>query len=118
MSMWFMGLVWGNYVQALLDIDETITVTVLEPDENVIRFAKKYGAAAQECWKERVRIVSDTDFQYLTNLSGSLRKEQQFVVYYPSLSVLKMNIINSSWRNILFRTVLQRHRKQDSLGIS
>lgn len=83
------GLGLGYHVQALLDIDETITVTVLEPDENVIRFAKEYGAAAQECWKERVRIVSDTDFQYLTNLSGSLRKEQQFVVYYPSLCVLK-----------------------------
>lgn len=83
------GLGLGYHVQALLDIDETITVTVLEPDENVIRFAREYGAAAQECWKERVRIVSDTDFQYLTTLSGSLRKEQQFVVYYPSLCVLK-----------------------------
>lgn len=83
------GLGLGYHVQALLDIDETITVTVLEPDENVIRFAMEYGAAARECWKERVRIVSDTDFQYLTNLSGSLRKEQQFVVYYPSLRVLE-----------------------------
>lgn len=83
------GLGLGYHVQALLDIDETITVTVLESDENVIHLAAEYGVTAQECWKERVRIVSDTDFQYLTTLSDSLSKEQQFVIYYPSLYVVK-----------------------------
>lgn len=83
------GLGLGYHIQALLDIDESITVTVLEPDENVICLAKEYGVIDQGDWNQRVRIVSDADFHYLTMLSDSLRKEQQFVVYYPSMCVMK-----------------------------
>lgn len=83
------GLGLGYHIQALLDIDELITVTVLEPDENVIRLAGEYGMTGQEDWNQRVRIISDTDFRYLIMLSDSLRKEQQFVVYYPSMCVMK-----------------------------
>mgnify|MGYP002678351839 FL=1 len=83
------GLGLGYHIQALLDIDESITVTVLEPDENVICLAKEYGVIDQDDCNQRVRIISDTDFHYLTMLSDSLRKEQQFVVYYPSMCVMK-----------------------------
>ncbi len=83
------GLGLGYHIQALLDIDESITVTVLEPDENVICLAKEYGVIDQDDCNQRVRIISDTDFHYLTMLSDSLSKEQQFVVYYPSMCVMK-----------------------------
>ena len=42
------GLGLGYHIQALLDIDESITVTVLEPDENVICLAKEYGVIDQD----------------------------------------------------------------------
>lgn len=83
------GLGLGYHIQALLDIDESIIVTVLEPDENVICLAKEYGVIDQDDCNQRVRIILDTDFHYLTMLSDSLRKEQQFVVYYPSMCVMK-----------------------------
>ena len=83
------GLGLGYHIQALLDIDETITVTVLEPDEYVIQMAIEYGQAACLEWTERVEIICDTDFHALTDIARSLKDTQQFVVYYPSLCVMK-----------------------------
>ena len=97
-SVWFdrehfeyvvFGLGLGYHIQALLDIDEAITVTVLEPDEYVIQMAHRYGLADRNEWAERVQIIWDADFQALTKISASLRDTQQVVVYYPSLCVVK-----------------------------
>ena len=89
MNMLFMDWVWGYHIQALLDIDESITVTVLEPDENVICLAKEYGVIDQMIAIRGFVLFQIRIFHYLTMLSDSLSKEQQFVVYYPSMCVMK-----------------------------
>lgn len=83
------GLGLGYHIQALLDIDETIKVTILESDVNVLRLAKQYGVINEENFRKRVRIILDADFQYLSALSHSLQEKQKFVVYYPSLFMIK-----------------------------
>jgi hypothetical protein len=94
------GLGLGYHIQALLEIDETIQVTVLEPDANILSLAEQYGVAG--IWKEnsRVTVLVDEDFQKLTEIAQSMGTESQFVIHYPSLQVLQ---------NVVFRQQLENY---------
>lgn len=82
------GLGLGYHIQALLDIDETVTVTVLEADGNIIQLAKQYGVRG--LWEEdRVRVVHDAEFTHLLELASKQSKEDAFVIHYPSMSVIE-----------------------------
>lgn len=82
------GLGLGYHIQALLDMDETVTVTVLEADENIIRLAKQYGVCG--LWEdERVKIVHDAEFTHLLEIASKQEKEDAFVIHYPSMAVIE-----------------------------
>lgn len=79
------GLGMGYHIQALLDMDETVTVTVLETDSDMICLARQYGAS--ELWEEtdRVEIIHDPEFAELIKVASCPSKEEAFVIHYPSL---------------------------------
>lgn len=77
------GLGMGYHIQALLDIDETMTVTVLEADANIIALAREYGVSAS--WEERVTILHDPEFTHLVATAEKLSRDERFVVHYPSM---------------------------------
>lgn len=77
------GLGLGYHIQALLDIDETVTVTVLEPDANMIALEREYGVSV--AWGNRVEIRHDPKFAHLVKVADQLSSEERFVVHYPSM---------------------------------
>ncbi len=79
------GLGLGYHVQALLDIDEAVTVTVLEADKNIITLADRYGVLHDIEDSDRVKLIYDPEFKFLTEISDSLKKTQRFVIHYPSM---------------------------------
>lgn len=82
------GLGLGYHVQALLEMDEAVEVTVLEPDIQIIRLARMYGAADLWTQHDRVQIVNDTDFSQLVQISENMDEESVFVIHYPSLQII------------------------------
>lgn len=79
------GLGLGYHIQALLDIDETVKVTVLEADAHIFDLARTYGLAGQWQDSDRVKIIIDEDFTHLVQISQAMMGEESFVVHYPSL---------------------------------
>lgn len=81
------GLGLGYHIKALLDIDEAISVTVIEPDQNLIRLAHQYGALGMEAYGNRLQIVCSGDL----NIIYSLLQENhaQLRVFSPSVRSIK-----------------------------
>lgn len=76
------GLGFGYHIKALLDLDDGLTIDIVEPDINVI------GVAA--CWTDmswiyknpRVRLIYDKEYIKLTGLLGT---DSQLIIHNPSL---------------------------------
>lgn len=83
------GLGLGYHIQALLDMDEAVRVTVLEADSHILELAETYGLAGEWQDSDRVRIIIDEDFTRLVRLSEAMTGEEVFVVHYPSLLQIK-----------------------------
>lgn len=83
------GLGLGYHIQALLDMDEAVKVTVLEADSHILELAETYGLAGQWQDSDRVRIIIDEDFTQLVRLSEAMTGEEVFVIHYPSLLQIK-----------------------------
>lgn len=79
------GLGLGYHIQALLDMDIAITVTVLEMDQTILSLADEYGVGQFLQQSERVRLVADPDGSILVRMVAEMRDAQRFVIHYPSL---------------------------------
>lgn len=91
------GLGLGYHIQALLDLDLAITVTVLEADHTMISLAEKYGLV--KSWEQtgRVRIIADPDGTHLMEILSQEQNDRSFVIHYPSLG----QIPDQNYRNQL-----------------
>lgn len=91
------GLGLGYHIQALLEIDVAITVTVIEADVHVISLAGKYGVTSLWDQTGRVKIISDPDHTALVTIAAQLDDTQRFVIHYPSM----VHISNQTYRDQL-----------------
>ena len=88
------GMGLGYHVKALLDLDENITVTVFDTDQEIVFLANKYGILDIEN-NSRLEIVVDPDFRRLSMLANE--EKRQVVIHYPSVQ----KIANESLRSQL-----------------
>ncbi len=79
------GLGLGYHIQALLDMDIAITVTVLEADQTIVSLAEKYGALQSLQQSGRVKLLADPDGSTLVQAVTDMQDTQRFVIHYPSL---------------------------------
>lgn len=79
------GLGLGYHIQALLDMDIAITITVLEADQMIVSLAEKYGVLQSLQQSGRVRLLADPDGSALVQAVAEMRDAQRFVIHYPSL---------------------------------
>lgn len=79
------GLGLGYHVQALLDMDLAVTVTVLEADPNIISLAEDYGMARSLVQTGRAELIADPDGSKMVQIAANLGEDERFVVHYPSL---------------------------------
>lgn len=91
------GLGLGYHIQALLDLDTTIAVTVLETDQTILSLAEKYGVVSSLEQSGRVRLVADPDGHALIQTVAAMGDAQRFVIHYPSLG----QIANPDYREQL-----------------
>lgn len=79
------GLGLGCHVQALLDIDESIFVTVIEPDLEICTLAQRYGHVFEKKYCGRVKIISENIYEQMSALVKNDKDNLQMVIHYPSL---------------------------------
>lgn len=84
------GMGMGYHIEALLELDETIQVVVLEADRYILDIAREYGATQLWEQKDRVQIIYDPNFEKLAEYAKNLdQKKEQFLVYYPSMQTIR-----------------------------
>ncbi len=76
------GLGLGYHIQALLELDDGINVTIIEPDINVICAAVCFGDLSWMHNNPRVHLLYDKDYTKLLNL---LDEEISLIIHNPSL---------------------------------
>ena len=91
------GLGLGYPIQALLDLDLAITVTVLEADQNILTLAEEYGVAQSLRQSGRVKLIVDPDGRKMVQMVADLKDTERFVIHYPSLC----RITNGEYREQL-----------------
>lgn len=79
------GLGLGYHIQALLDLDLAIMVTVLEADQNILSLAEEYGVAKSLVQSGRVKLIADPDGSKMFQMVSDLEDTERFVIHYPSL---------------------------------
>lgn len=79
------GMGLGYHIQALLAINDTVRVTVLEADEKIISLAEQYGVVDILKKSGRVRILAVTEYAELLQAVSGMPKTQRLVIHYPSL---------------------------------
>ncbi len=76
------GLGLGYHIQALLELDDGISVTIVEPDINVICAAVCFGDLSWMHDNPRAHLLYDKDYTKLLNL---LDEEISLIIHNPSL---------------------------------
>ena len=76
------GLGLGYHIEALLELDDGISVTIVEPDINIICAAVCFGDLSWLHDNPRVHLLYDKDYTKLLNL---LDEEISLVIHNPSL---------------------------------
>ncbi|MDE6851583.1 MAG: DUF115 domain-containing protein [Lachnospiraceae bacterium] len=105
------GLGLGYHIQALLDMDIAITVTVLEADPAILSLAEEYGVVQYLKQSGRVRLIPDQDGSALVQTVEEIRDTQRFVIHYPSLG----QIANPEYREWLEEYFIEYSSAQTQL---
>ena len=79
------GMGLGYHIQALLAIDATVTVTVLEADERILSLAKQFGLTDALQKTGRVQVLAVPEYAGLLQAVSEMPDTQRFVIHYPSL---------------------------------
>lgn len=82
------GLGLGYHIQALLELDESIQVVVLEGNIDIVEYCKKYGIFSDLEKEERVKIIIDKTYQAVSKYLKQLDKNSTFVMHYPSIRAI------------------------------
>lgn len=82
------GLGLGYHIQALLELDQSIRVVVLEGNIEMIELCKKYGLFYTLEQNKRVEIIIDETYRMLSKYLNELNKNSKFVIHYPSIRAI------------------------------
>ncbi len=80
------GIGLGYHIQALLDMDESIQVTVIELDKNRVAIAKKYGVPGLF---DKITVCDTLSGTVLQSLNRQSTEGGGLLVHYPSICSLK-----------------------------
>lgn len=105
------GLGLGYSIQALLNMDLAITVTVLEGDQMIVSLAEKYGVLQFLKQSGRIRLVVDPDGSALVQMVAGMQDTQRFVIHYPSLRQMR----NAGYREQLEEYFIEYSSAQTQL---
>jgi hypothetical protein len=78
------GLGFGYHIQELLLLDEYSNITIYESDHNVIKLACAFTNIRELFDTDRLRLVYDPDYQFISDKLGKIGEGEAFYVHYPS----------------------------------
>lgn len=81
-TVYGMGL--GYHIQALLDMDESIRVTVVEPEQDRIAIAEQYGVPGL---LDRITVCKKLTGEMMQSVAGG--QEEELCIHYPSVCSIK-----------------------------
>jgi hypothetical protein len=79
------GLGLGYHVMELIDLDETITIKVFESDLNIIQLACAFSDMEKIIASDRVELIYDPMFKYLSEETQNMGEDTSCVIHYPSI---------------------------------
>lgn len=82
------GLGLGYHIEALALLDQNICIEVYESDKRVLELFKAYGAVEVIEANANIKIFYDKDLQKLSKRVSSMEKDEEFLIYAPSLDML------------------------------
>lgn len=83
------GLGLGYHIAELMDLDDTISIHVFESDLNIIQLACGFSDISRILSSDRVHVVYDPKFDYLSSFIKNLNENTNYVMHYPSLRNIK-----------------------------
>lgn len=89
------GLGLGYHIMELLDLNDTIEVKVFESDLNIVNLALAFSDMEKILNSDRVQIIYDPNFIYLSKETQNISKDTCYVIHYPSIRSIKDNIIKT-----------------------
>lgn len=102
------GLGLGYHIKSLLDLDDGITIDIIEPDINVICTALYWMDLSWIYNNSRVHLNYDPDY---TKLPKLLVSDSQFVIHNPSLRHVSKSDIKIQLEKFFIRDSGQRNMK-------
>lgn len=95
--IWGFGL--GYHAYWLGELDETLEIIVLEEDKKVMELSEKYGMKDAFLANKKHKLLCDKDPSKLLKQVSNLTEEGAFVIYYPSLQLMKQREIKTKLEN-------------------
>ena len=89
------GMGLGYHVEALLEMDETVSVMVFEYDKNIIELARNYGVLGKLEKSKRVTVISYTSWEELNDEKVFNDRNKRIVMHYPSIKKIKNEILKN-----------------------
>ncbi|MDF2609542.1 MAG: hypothetical protein K0R92_1016 [Lachnospiraceae bacterium] len=83
------GLGLAYHIKELLELDDSIKITVMESDINVIQLACLFSCMKDILQSEQVKLCYDPHFNQLTTSIQNINENIKFVIHYPSLRNIK-----------------------------
>ncbi|ROR31530.1 uncharacterized protein DUF115 [Mobilisporobacter senegalensis] len=83
------GLGLGHHIIELMELDDSINITVYESDINVILLACAFVDLRQMISSDRVNLIYDPSFEKLSTCIKDLDAENRYIIHYPSLRNIK-----------------------------
>lgn len=91
------GFGMGYHIKALLEVDPGATVTVFEPDINILQLACSYGDLRGFLEHERLQLVYDPDCHALSD--AILSEKGKLLIHYPSLQIMEAGFLKQRIEN-------------------
>lgn len=81
------GLGLGYHIQALSELDSSISISVYESNEKVVELFRKFGTVSIES-NPNIQIYYDKDLEMLIKKINIMREGAELVVHEPSMDLL------------------------------
>lgn len=83
------GLGLAYHIKELLELDDSIKITVIESDINVIQLACAFSNIKDILQSDQVKLYYDPLFKQLTSSIQTINENKKFVIHYSSLRNIK-----------------------------
>ncbi|MDD3172595.1 MAG: DUF115 domain-containing protein [Herbinix sp.] len=106
------GLGLGYHIKELSEIDDNINIEVYESDINIFKLAAAFADLKSLLEKPNINLIYDPDYTKLLNRTASMKKEERFIIHYPSLRNIKNTNIRENLENYFIQySSIENQRK-------